>query len=232
MPTDMSQFHEIFFDEAAENLATLESLLFYLDPAAPDAAQLDDLARAAHNIKGACATFGFREMAGVAEEIEATVARARRDGTLPAAAAGDLREACALSWRLLDGYRGAGAAEPPGAAARAIALLRSHAEIARGAKVSPRSTAREGPDAAMALVEAAATGGDAAALAAATAAVRRLGEAIERQKALAGEAADNAARLDTAFRDLVRAIAGLALAPAARPRPLPKVRRARGGPET
>ncbi|MBV6409665.1 MAG: hypothetical protein GAKPKEKM_00433 [Rhodocyclaceae bacterium] len=59
-----------------------------------------------------------------------------------------------------------------------------------------------------------------------TAAVRALGEAIERNAALAEQAAEDAGALRDAFRALVAAIAGLALSPARRP--LPKVRRGAG----
>jgi two-component system chemotaxis sensor kinase CheA len=237
MQLDLSQFHQVFFDETAEHLSTMELLLLHLDPQDPDPALLEDIGRAAHSIKGSGATFGFRDMARLAEEAQALIEGVRRGRTRPSAALVDaLREACAALKAQLAEYRGEGAAAAQ-AAARAAALLRSFsAERAAGAppaaaapeaKVSPQETATEDlAGAAMALVGAAAGGG----LREATEAVRALGEAIEQNAALAQHAVDNAEALRETFRALVREIAGLALAspgrrPAARPRPLPKVRR-------
>jgi two-component system chemotaxis sensor kinase CheA len=53
---DLSQFHGVFFEEAAEHLAGMESLLLGIDTAAPDKEQLDAIFRAAHSIKGGAAT--------------------------------------------------------------------------------------------------------------------------------------------------------------------------------
>jgi chemotaxis protein histidine kinase CheA len=36
MPLDMTQFHQAFYDETAEHLSTMESLLLYLDPQDPE----------------------------------------------------------------------------------------------------------------------------------------------------------------------------------------------------
>jgi|GEM_PF-2961917 len=109
MPLDMTQFHEVFFDETAEHLSTMESLLLYLDPEDPDPEQLEDLIRAAHSIKGSSGTFGFQEMAGLAQEIEARMARVRNgQERLSAERASDLQEACAALRALLAGCRGEG----------------------------------------------------------------------------------------------------------------------------
>lgn len=239
MPIDMTQFHQVFFEETAELLATMESLLLYLDPAAPDPALLDDLRRAAHSIKGSCGTFGFREMADLAQEVETLVEGVRKgNGRLSGEMLGALNEASGAIRALLAGYRGEGPVAPE-ASVRAIALLRG--------KVSQRETAGEpaGPagglrewvrrtatatDEVMALTEAAGAGG----LREVTAAVRELGQAIEQNAALVETAAENVEALRESFRGLVQQIAVMALSPAgrnkaaARPRPLPKVRRASG----
>ena len=44
---DMSQFFRVFFDEAAEHLATMESLLLAIDPAAAGDEDLNAIFRAA-----------------------------------------------------------------------------------------------------------------------------------------------------------------------------------------
>ena len=65
MTIDMSQFFEVFFEEAAEHLASMEGLLLKLDVNAPDSDELNAIFRAAHSIKGGSGTFGFTDMTGV-----------------------------------------------------------------------------------------------------------------------------------------------------------------------
>lgn len=216
MPLDLTRFHPVFFDETAEHLSTMELLLLHLDPRDPDAALLEDIGRAAHSIKGAGGTVGFRDMARLAGEVSALVAGVRQGRRpLNAELLQALQAACRALRAQLDSHRGGnGAADD--AAARATALLRRLAQAPPAAadeKVSPPETA---PDA-----DARAGG-----LHDVTAAVRALGEAIERNAALAEQAAEDAGALRDAFRALVAAIAGLALSPARRP--LPKVRRGAG----
>lgn len=78
MAIDLTQFHAIFFDEAAEHLANLEAALLALDLAAPDAEQVNAVFRAAHSIKGSAGTFGFTEMAAVTHQAEGLLDRVRR----------------------------------------------------------------------------------------------------------------------------------------------------------
>lgn len=191
MPLDMTQFHQVFFDETAEHLSTMESLLFYLDPQAPDPEQLDDLGRAAHSIKGAGGTFGFRDLATLAEAAESLVWDVRKGNRrLSGELVGALREACGALRALLAGYRGDGVPEPD-AATRAMALLRGLSTDGGGGKVSPGGTARDP------VLQ--------------SGALRELGEAIERNAALVERAADNVESLRESFRALVRAIAVPAL---------------------
>ena len=70
MTVDMSQFYEVFFEEAAEHLASMESLLLKLDVSAPDADDLNAIFRAAHSIKGGSGTFGFTDMTEVTHILE------------------------------------------------------------------------------------------------------------------------------------------------------------------
>jgi two-component system chemotaxis sensor kinase CheA len=78
MSIDMSQFYQVFFDEAAEHLASMESLLLALDLDAPDADQLNAIFRAAHSIKGGSGTFGFTDMASVTHILETLLDRVRK----------------------------------------------------------------------------------------------------------------------------------------------------------
>ena len=70
MSIDMSQFYQVFFEESAEHLANMESLLLALDLDAPDADQLNAIFRAAHSIKGGSGTFGFTDMTEVTHILE------------------------------------------------------------------------------------------------------------------------------------------------------------------
>ncbi len=53
MTFDMSQFHQVFFDETAEHLVNMESLLLAIDVNQPESEDLNAIFRAAHSIKGA-----------------------------------------------------------------------------------------------------------------------------------------------------------------------------------
>ena len=77
----MSQFHQVFFDETDEHLATMESLLLALDIAQPDEEALNAIFRAAHSIKGGSATFGFSDLTELTHVLENLLDRIRK-GTL------------------------------------------------------------------------------------------------------------------------------------------------------
>ncbi|GLR14970.1 chemotaxis protein CheA [Chitinimonas prasina] len=81
MGFDLSEFMQIFFDEGAEHLSQMESLLVNLNVDAPDPEQLNAIFRAAHSVKGAAATFGFTDIASVTHILENQLDRIRR-GTL------------------------------------------------------------------------------------------------------------------------------------------------------
>lgn len=78
MAIDMSQFYQVFFEEAGEHLASMESLLVSMDVAAPDPEQLNALFRAAHSIKGSSGTFGFNDMAAVTHVMETLLDKVRK----------------------------------------------------------------------------------------------------------------------------------------------------------
>ncbi len=249
MNLDLSRFHTVFFNEAAEHLATLESLLLHLDAARPDPAQLEDLRRIAHSLKGSGATFGFRDLALLAEALETAFAqRVRCVAPLPPAAADALREAAAVLRRLLEcaradvpaddalrasvqgvtqRLRAAAAAQTPSVSpatqAAPVVTKVSHGETAPALPASVPTSAGI-----LALVEAAQPGQDG--LGEITAVVRLLGEALERQAGHLEDAFEENARLREALDTLVLAVARLVLPGTStrRPaRPVPKLRRAR-----
>jgi two-component system chemotaxis sensor kinase CheA len=78
MAIDMSQFYQVFFEEAAEHLASMEALLLAIDPAAPDSEEVNALFRAAHSIKGSSGTFGFQDMMEVTHILETMLDRVRK----------------------------------------------------------------------------------------------------------------------------------------------------------
>lgn len=70
MSIDLSQFHQVFFEESFEGLDEMESSLMELDPLAPDAETINSIFRAAHSIKGGSATFGFAIVAEFTHVLE------------------------------------------------------------------------------------------------------------------------------------------------------------------
>ena len=67
---DTSDFRAIFFEEADEHVAAIESVLLRLNQAAPDAEDLNAIFRAAHSIKGTSGMLGFTEIASVTHVLE------------------------------------------------------------------------------------------------------------------------------------------------------------------
>ncbi len=78
MTIDMSQFYQVFFDEADELLAEMEKLLLALDVNAPDSEDLNAIFRSAHSIKGGAATFGFTDITEVTHVLESLLDRIRK----------------------------------------------------------------------------------------------------------------------------------------------------------
>ena len=78
MSIDLSQFFQIFFEEAAEHLSTMETLLLALDVANPSMDDLNAIFRSAHSIKGGAGTFGFTDMTGVTHVLETLLDKLRK----------------------------------------------------------------------------------------------------------------------------------------------------------
>jgi two-component system chemotaxis sensor kinase CheA len=79
---DMSQFHEIFFEESREGLEAMESGLLNLDVGVPDPEVVNNVFRAAHSIKGAAGTFGFNNISAFTHVLESILddVRSRKRG--------------------------------------------------------------------------------------------------------------------------------------------------------
>src|SRR5438045_797319 len=70
MTTDLTQFHEAFFEESFEALDSMEAALLKLDIGAPDKELINTIFRVAHSIKGGSATFGFSDIASFTHSLE------------------------------------------------------------------------------------------------------------------------------------------------------------------
>ncbi|MCG2578815.1 chemotaxis protein CheW [Dechloromonas sp. XY25] len=100
----MSQFYQVFFEESAEHLAAMESLLLDLDVGNPDAEQLNAIFRAAHSIKGSAGTFGFTDLAETTHILESLLDRIRKQEL---ALRPEMVDACLQCGDLLKGMLGA-----------------------------------------------------------------------------------------------------------------------------
>ena len=79
MSVDLSQFHQVFFEESNEGLDIMESALLELDPEALDSERIDEIFRAAHSIKGGSGTFGFQQIADFTHVVETLLDLIRSD---------------------------------------------------------------------------------------------------------------------------------------------------------
>ncbi|WP_019559116.1 chemotaxis protein CheA [Caldimonas manganoxidans] len=80
---DLSQFYQVFFEEASENLERMEQLLLELDIEAADDEELNAIFRCAHSIKGGAATFGFTDVAELTHQMETLLDKLRRHELQP-----------------------------------------------------------------------------------------------------------------------------------------------------
>ena len=110
---DLTQFYAVFFEEAGENLQTLEQMLLVLDVAAADDEDLNAIFRCAHSVKGGAATFGFQDVAALTHQMEALLDKLRRHELAPTVQMVDVLLASGDALReLLGCHQGSGAAAP------------------------------------------------------------------------------------------------------------------------
>jgi two-component system chemotaxis sensor kinase CheA len=87
---DLSQFYQIFFEEAGENLDLMETMLLNLNLETADDEELNGIFRCAHSVKGGAATFGFADVAELTHKMESLLDRLRRHELQPNAAMVDV----------------------------------------------------------------------------------------------------------------------------------------------
>ncbi len=76
---NLSQFHDIFFEESFEGIEVMESELLALSPGTTDKEIINTIFRAAHSIKGSAGTFGFSEISDFTHKIETVLDNMRND---------------------------------------------------------------------------------------------------------------------------------------------------------
>ena len=126
---DLSQFYQIFFEEAGENLDQMEQMLLNLDLSSADDEELNGIFRCAHSIKGGSATFGFSDVAELTHQMESLLDRLRRHELQPIPQMVDvLLESADASRSLLARHQAGGQGE----AVSTTALVRRISELAAG----------------------------------------------------------------------------------------------------
>jgi len=146
MSIDISQFFQVFFEEAEELLAEMERLLLALDTDAPDMEQLAAIFRTAHSVKGGAATFGQTDMTEVTHVLESLLDGLRRgEMALTSAHVDAFLAAKDVLKMQLDGHRHETPVDLDAVAAvraRLEALSSGHAPVAAPPPQAPRAASR------------------------------------------------------------------------------------------
>lgn len=123
---DLTQFYQIFFEEAGENLDLMEQMLLNLNLETADDEVLNGIFRCAHSVKGGAATFGFADVAELTHQMESLLDRLRRHELQPNSAMVDvLLESADASRSLLARHQAGGEGDvlPTGDLVRRISEL-------------------------------------------------------------------------------------------------------------
>ncbi|MES2948392.1 MAG: chemotaxis protein CheW [Pseudomonadota bacterium] len=140
---DLTQFYQIFFEEAGENLDLMEQMLLNLNLETADDEVLNGIFRCAHSVKGGAATFGFADVAELTHQMESLLDRLRRHELQPNSAMVDvLLESADASRSLLARHQAGGEGEvtPTGDLVRRISELAAGQAPAAAASPSPVPT--------------------------------------------------------------------------------------------
>jgi two-component system, chemotaxis family, sensor kinase CheA len=134
---DLSQFYQIFFEEAGENLDQMEQMLLQLDLEQADDEELNAIFRCAHSIKGGAATFGFADVAELTHQMESLLDKLRRHELQPTSDMVDVLLESSDALRLLLARHQGKSVEPPATAA----LVTRISTLAEGGPLSTQSVA-------------------------------------------------------------------------------------------
>ncbi|WP_029001120.1 chemotaxis protein CheA [Azohydromonas australica] len=135
---DLSQFYQVFFEEALENLERMEQMLLEVDLAAADDEALNAIFRCAHSVKGGAATFGFNDVAELTHQMETLLDRLRRHELAPDNAMVDVLLESGDALRAQLARHEAGGAGEPVETADLCTRIRA---LAEGRSAPPRSAA-------------------------------------------------------------------------------------------
>ncbi len=154
MSDDLSEFHDVFFEEAEELIENMESELLEMLSDSEDPERINTIFRAAHSIKGGSATFGFMAIAEVTHVMETLMDEVREGNRQPHPPLIDLLLKATDSVRNL--LECAKQGEEPDASATAAIKAELEAELAAGTSEEQQAplSEQEEPDAAPPQVQA------------------------------------------------------------------------------
>ncbi|MFN4361382.1 MAG: chemotaxis protein CheW [Hylemonella sp.] len=139
---DLTQFYQIFFEEAGENLDQMEQMLLNLNLETADDEELNGIFRCAHSVKGGAATFGFSDVAELTHQMESLLDKLRRHELQPNPLMVDvLLESADASRMLLARHQSGDSSAPPSTAD----LVRRISELAAGGMPAPAAAAAPVP---------------------------------------------------------------------------------------
>ncbi|MBA4260842.1 MAG: chemotaxis protein CheA [Comamonadaceae bacterium] len=141
---DLTQFYQIFFEEAGENLDLMEQMLLALDIDNADDEELNAIFRCAHSIKGGAATFGFADVAELTHQMESLLDKLRRHELQPTPPMVDVLLESSDALKLLLARHSGKDVAPPATQAlvqRISALARSAAAVIASPAPAPLAAA-------------------------------------------------------------------------------------------
>ena len=137
---DLSQFYQVFFEEAGENLEQMERMLLELNVEEADDEELNAIFRCAHSVKGGAATFGFADVAALTHQMETLLDKLRRHELAPTAPMVDVLLAAGDALKAqLEVHQGVATSAPD--TTDLLANIRAHAEGKSPAPVAPSKQA-------------------------------------------------------------------------------------------
>ncbi|MDE2394421.1 MAG: chemotaxis protein CheW [Burkholderiales bacterium] len=141
---DLSQFFQVFFEEAGENLETMEQMLLGLDIEQAQDEELNAIFRCAHSVKGGAATFGFTDVAELTHQMETLLDKLRRHELAPTAPMVDVLLASGDALKAMLGRHQGNGADPQDT----TELLNTIRSLSSGQAAAPAPRAAPAPAAA------------------------------------------------------------------------------------
>ncbi|MGA1327959.1 MAG: chemotaxis protein CheW [Rubrivivax sp.] len=140
---DLSQFHQVFHEEAGENIDNMEQMLLHIDLSEASDEDLNAIFRCAHSVKGGAATFGFADVAELTHQMETLLDKLRRHELSPTPAMVDVLLQSGDALRAMLARHQSGMGEPVDTEAL-LADIRSITLAPPGRQAPDTSNAQEG----------------------------------------------------------------------------------------